>query len=199
MFRGKIMNNKFVSIVIDKEEGSRFLVSDDRSIDTVDLSNDKQTSIARINIKDDITTVCRYENGESKGTISLNIGKEQVKIDSSSNKITYVDNNIRDLARLYSIDLNEGETTDVEKIRGLCKILADIMITTIHLSDYSWGFSKMVINGRKSFEEDFSPSIIIFTGIAAKYIFNKNEKNVFEDGNIGMLLCQEINNYSKNT
>ena len=32
------MNNKFVSIVIDKEEGSRFLVSDDRSIDTVDLS-----------------------------------------------------------------------------------------------------------------------------------------------------------------
>ena len=181
------MNNKFVSIVIDKEEGSRFLVSDDRSIDTVDLSNDKQTSIARINIKDDITTVCRYENGESKGTISLNIGKEQVKIDSSSNKITYVDNNIRDLARLYSIDLNEGET------------LADIMITTIHLSDYSWGFSKMVINGRKSFEEDFSPSIIIFTGIAAKYIFNKNEKNVFEDGNIGMLLCQEINNYSKNT
>ena len=193
------MNNKFVSIVIDKEEGSRFLVSDDRSIDTVDLSNDKQTSIARIDIKDDITTVCRYENGESKGTISLNIGKEQVKIDSSSNKITYVDNNIRDLARLYSIDLNEGETTDVEKIRGLCKILADIMITTIHLSDYSWGFSKMVINGRKSFEEDFSPSIIIFTGIAAKYIFNKNEKNVFEDGNIGMLLCQEINNYSKNT
>ena len=193
------MNNKFVSIVIDKEEGSRFLVSDDRSIDTVDLSNDKQTSIARINIKDDITTVCRYENGESKGTISLNIGKEQVKIDSSSNKITYVDNNIRDLARLYSIDLNEGETTDVEKIRGLCKILADIMITTIHLSYYSWGFSKMVINGRKSFEEDFSPSIIIFTGIAAKYIFNKNEKNVFEDGNIGMLLCQEINNYSKNT
>ena len=193
------MNNKFVSIVIDKEECSRFLVSDDRSIDTVDLSNDKQTSIARINIKDDITTVCRYENGESKGTISLNIGKEQVKIDSSSNKITYVDNNIRDLARLYSIDLNEGETTDVEKIRGLCKILADIMITTIHLSDYSWGFSKMVINGRKSFEEDFSPSIIIFTGIAAKYIFNKNEKNVFEDGNIGMLLCQEINNYSKNT
>ena len=193
------MNNKFVSMVIDKEEGSRFLVSDDRSIDTVDLSNDKQTSIARINIKDDITTVCRYENGESKGTISLNIGKEQVKIDSSSNKITYVDNNIRDLARLYSIDLNEGETTDVEKIRGLCKILADIMITTIHLSDYSWGFSKMVINGRKSFEEDFSPSIIIFTGIAAKYIFNKNEKNVFEDGNIGMLLCQEINNYSKNT
>ena len=193
------MNNKFVSIVIDKEEGSRFLVSDDRSIDTVDLSNDKQTSIARINIKDDITTVCRYENGESKGTISLNIGKEQVKIDSSSNKITYVDNNIRDLARLYSIDLNEGETTDVEKIRGLCKILADIMITTIHLSDYSWGFSKMVINGRKSFEEDFSPSIIIFTGIAAKYIFNKYEKNVFEDGNIGMLLCQEINNYSKNT
>ena len=193
------MNNKFVSIVIDKEEGSRFLASDDRSIDTVDLSNDKQTSIARINIKDDITTVCRYENGESKGTISLNIGKEQVKIDSSSNKITYVDNNIRDLARLYSIDLNEGETTDVEKIRGLCKILADIMITTIHLSDYSWGFSKMVINGRKSFEEDFSPSIIIFTGIAAKYIFNKNEKNVFEDGDIGMLLCQEINNYSKNT
>ena len=193
------MKDKFVNIVIDKNEGSRFLVSDDRSIDTVDLSNDKQTSIARINIKDDITTVCRYENGESKGTISLNIGKEQVKIDSSSNKITYVDNNIRDLARLYSIDLNEGETTDVEKIRGLCKILADIMITTIHLSDYSWGFSKMVINGRKSFEEDFSPSIIIFTGIAAKYIFNKNEKNVFEDGNIGMLLCQEINNYSKNT
>ena len=130
------MNNKFVSIVIDKEEGSRFLVSDDRSIDTVDLSNDKQTSIARINIKDDITTVCRYENGESKGTISLNIGKEQVKIDSSSNKITYVDNNIRDLARLYSINLNEGETTNVEKIRGLCKILANIMITTINMNDY---------------------------------------------------------------
>ena len=74
------MNNKFVSIVIDKEEGSRFLVSDDRSIDTVDLSNDKQTSIARINIKDDITTVCRYENGESKGTISLNIGKDKSKL-----------------------------------------------------------------------------------------------------------------------
>ena len=194
---GRIMNNKFVSIVIDKEEGSRFLVSDDNSINTVDLSNDKQTSIARINIKDDVTTVCLYKNGESKGTISLNIGKEQVKIDSNSNKITYVDDNIRDLSRLYNIDIHEGETIDVEKIKGLCKILANIMITTAHLSDYSWGFSKMIINGKKSFEEDFSPSIIIFTGIAAKYIFNKNQDNVFEDGNIGMLLCQEINNYSK--
>ena len=192
------MNDKFVNIVIDKEEGSRFLVSGDNSIDTVDLSSDKHTSIARINIKDNVTTVCLYKDGESKGTISLNIGKKQVKIDSESKKITYVDNNIRDLARLYSIDLTEGETTDIEKIRGLCKILANIMITAIHLNDYSWGFSKMVIKGKKSFEEDFSPSIIIFTGIAAKYIFDKNEKNAFEEGNIGMLLCQEINNYSKN-
>ena len=133
------MKDKFVNIVIDKNEGSRFLVSEDNSIDTVNLSNDKQISIARINIKDDVTTVCLYENGESKGTISLNIGTKQVKIDSNSNKIIYVDKDIRDLARLYSINLNEGETTNVEKIRGLCKILANIMITTIHMNDYSWG------------------------------------------------------------
>ena len=192
------MKDKFVNIVIDKNEGSRYLVSEDNSIDTVNLSNDKQISIARINIKDDVTTVCLYENGESKGTISLNIGTKQVKIDSNSNKIIYVDKDIRDLARLYSINLNEGETTNVEKIRGLCKILANIMITTIHMNDYSWGFSKMVIKGKKSFEQDFCPNLIIFTGIASKYIFNKNEENVFADGNIGMLLCQEINNYSIN-
>ena len=65
---------------------------------------------------------------------------------------------------------------NVEKIRGLCKILANIMITTIHMNDYSWGFSKMVIKGKKSFEQDFCPNLIIFTGIASKYIFNKNEK-----------------------
>ena len=46
------MKDKFVNIVIDKNEGSRFLVSEDNSIDTVNLSNDKQISIARINIKD---------------------------------------------------------------------------------------------------------------------------------------------------
>lgn len=51
------MKDKFVNIVIDKNEGSRFLVSEDNSIDTVNLSNDKQISIARINIKDDVTTV----------------------------------------------------------------------------------------------------------------------------------------------
>ena len=85
------MKDKFVNIVIDKNEGSRFLISEDNSIDTVNLSNDKQISIARINIKDDVTTVCLYENGESKGTISLNIGTKQVKIDSNSNKIIYVD------------------------------------------------------------------------------------------------------------
>ena len=78
------------------------------------------------------------------------------------------------------------------------QILANIMITTIHMNDYSWGFSKMVIKGKKSFEQDFCPNLIIFTGIASKYIFNKNEENVFADGNIGMLLCQEINNYSIN-
>lgn len=192
------MEDKFVNIVIDKNQGSRFLVSQDNSIDTVNLSNDKQISIARINIKDDVTTVCLYKNGKSKGTISLNIGIKQVEIDSNSNKIIYVDNNIRDLARLYSINLTKGETTNVEKMRTLCKILADIMITTIHMNDYSWGFSKMIINGKKSFEQDFSPNLIIFTGIASKYIFNKNDKDVFADGNIGMLLCQEINNYSIN-
>ena len=68
------------------------------------------------------------------------------------------------------------------------------MITTIHLNDYSWGFSKMVINGGKSFEEDFSPNIIIFTGIASKYIFADKQEDVFMDGNLGMLLYQEINN-----
>lgn len=191
---GKIMDEKFVNMIIDKSKGSRFLVSD-KSIDTINLSSDRQTSIARINIKDSITTVCLYQNGKSKGTISLNIGVDQVKIDSNSNTITYLNNDIRDLARLYNINLQEGEITDVDKIRGLCKILADIMITTIHLNDYSWGFSKMVINGRKSFEEDFSPSIIIFTGIASKYIFDENQENVFADGNLGMLLYQEINNY----
>ena len=193
---GKIMNEKFVNMVIDKSEGSRFLVSD-KSIDTINLSNlssDRQTSIARINIKDEVTTVCLYQNGKSKGTISLNIGVDQVKIDSNSNTITYLNNDIRDLARLYNINLQEGEITDVDKIRGLCKILADIMITTIHLNDYSWGFSKMVINGGKSFEEDFSPNIIIFTGIASKYIFADKQEDAFIDGNLGMLLYQEINN-----
>jgi len=187
------MNEKFVNMVIDKSEGSRFLVSD-KSIDTINLSSDRQTSIARINIKDEVTTVCLYQNGKSKGTISLNIGVDQVKIDSNSNTITYLNNDIRDLARLYNINLQEGEITDVDKIRGLCKILADIMITTIHLNDYSWGFSKMVINGGKSFEADFSPNIIIFTGIASKYIFADKQEDVFMDGNLGMLLYQEINN-----
>ena len=193
---GKNMDEKFVNIVIDKDKGSRFLVSEDNSIDTIGLSNDRQTSIARINIKDEVTTVCLYHNGESKGTISLNIGKNQVKIDSNSKVITHLDNGIRDLARLYSIDLQEGEVTDVKKIKELCRILANVMITTIHLNDYSWGFSKMVINGRRSIEEDFSPNIIIFTGIASKYIFDDKEEDAFMDGNIGMLLYQAINDYN---
>ena len=54
----------------------------------------------------------------------------------------------------------------------------------------------MVINGRKSFEEDFTPNIIIFTGIASIYIFADNQKDAFIDGNLGMLLYQEINNYN---
>lgn len=183
-----------VNMVIDKSKGSKFLVSDE-SIDVVNLSKDRETSIARINIKDEVTTVCLYQNGKSKGIISLNIGVDKVKIDSNNNTITYLDKDIKDLARLYDINLQEGEITDIDKIRYLCKILAHIMITAIHLSDYSWGVSKMVINGKKSFEGDFLPKIIIFTGIASKYIFTDKKEDVFVDGNLGMLLYQEINNY----
>lgn len=191
---GDVMKGDEVTILLDRIESVKTFLNKGCDVDKV--IKDKNLSAARVNIKDNITKICVYEKGNLKQEIDVSIGLEEFKIDDD-NKIVYINEEIRDLGRLYGLNLTVGDTVDVNKVRGLCKILVKVITAAINLNDYSWGFSRLIVGGNELFENDYRPNKIIITGFTSDDIVEDNQyDNLFKNKNIAPILYQEINNYS---
>lgn len=188
------MKYENVNVLVDITKSMKTFLSNKQDMDQ--MIRDKNMSIARLNIYDDITKICVYEKGILKQEVCIGIGKNQVKIDKD-NKISYISNDIRDLGRLYGFNLSIGDEINIDEIRGLCKILANVIKASINLNDYSWGFSKLIVGGKELLENDYRPNKIIITGFSSNEVLNQSDSEVFENGNIASLLYEEISNYNE--
>lgn len=159
-----------------------------------ELSKSYGKSIVNIDIGGGTSNISYFKNGDLKGVACLDIGGRLIKADSNSGKITYVYKKIKELAKENGIDIEESENIDVSKLKIIARLMTEILAASLNLVNKPNIFNRMLTNNGKtiSFEDDHSIEGITFSGGVGECIYHK-KKEIFEYGDIGILLAEAIN------
>ncbi|MCR8843523.1 ethanolamine ammonia-lyase reactivating factor EutA [Paenibacillus sp. SC116] len=153
-------------------------------------SKDRSTSIVNIDIGGGTSNLALFASGDLLDTGCLDIGGRLIKVDQNSHEITYIAPKIKQLAERRGIKLALGQRVtpvDLEPIIGEMVKLLEESVGLRPLSDF---YDTIVTN--KGLKLDRNIASISFSGGVADYIYNEAAGDVFQYGDIGILLGRAI-------
>ncbi|TVX92468.1 ethanolamine ammonia-lyase reactivating factor EutA [Paenibacillus agilis] len=153
-------------------------------------SKDRSTSIVNIDIGGGTSNLALFASGDLLDTGCLDIGGRLIKVDQNSHEITYIAPKIKQLAERRGIALALGQRVtpvDLEPIIGEMVKLLEESVGLRPLSDF---YDTIVTN--KGLKLDRNIASISFSGGVADYIYNDATGDVFQYGDIGILLGRAI-------
>lgn len=154
------------------------------------MSEEKRTIAANIDIGGGTSNIACFEKGKLKGTSCLDIGGRLIKIEDK--KITYIYPKIKELAKQNGIDLQVGEVADILKLKEVCNLMADQLAMALHLKEKDSFHSYLYTNDGKAISDSLKIEAITFSGGVADYVYNKEDNDLFQYGDIGILLGQSV-------
>lgn len=155
------------------------------------ISKEKMCTVVNIDIGGGTSNLVVFRHGETVDTGCLDIGGRLIKVDKESKKILYIAPKIKKLASSIGININEGETADINKIRPIVKEMAKLMAESVGLLPKTDMYEMIITNkGIKNYNIDY----ITFSGGVADYIYGNDHSDYFKYGDIGVLLGEEIKN-----
>ncbi|MBD8498557.1 ethanolamine ammonia-lyase reactivating factor EutA [Paenibacillus arenosi] len=153
-------------------------------------SKDRSTSIVNIDIGGGTSNLAVFASGDLLDTGCLDIGGRLIKVDQNSHEITYIAPKIKQLAERRGIALALGQRVtpaDLEPIIGEMVKLLEESVGIRPLGDF---YDTIVTN--KGLKLDRNIASISFSGGVADYIYNEATGDVFQYGDIGILLGRAI-------
>ncbi|UHA72520.1 ethanolamine ammonia-lyase reactivating factor EutA [Paenibacillus sp. 481] len=153
-------------------------------------SKEHSTSIVNIDIGGGTSNLALFANGELLDTGCLDIGGRLIRVDQGSHQITYIAPKIKQLAARRGLALTVGQhvtPADLEPIIGEMVKLLEESVGLRPLSDY---YDTIVTN--KGLRLDQAIACISFSGGVADYIYEEAADDVFQYGDIGILLGRAI-------
>ncbi|WP_028596403.1 ethanolamine ammonia-lyase reactivating factor EutA [Paenibacillus assamensis] len=153
-------------------------------------SKDRSTSIVNIDIGGGTSNLALFASGDLLDTGCLDIGGRLIKVDQNSHEITYIAPKIKQLAERRGIPLALGQRVtpvDLEPIIGEMVKLLEESVGIRPLGDF---YDTIVTN--KGLKLDRNIASISFSGGVADYIYNESTGDVFQYGDIGILLGRAI-------
>ncbi len=154
------------------------------------ISDEENAYVVNIDIGGGTSNIALFKNGELVDTGCLDIGGRLIKVDRDSKKITYVYPKIKKLAESIEIEIEAGQTAEVEKIRKIAARMAEIMEESISVKERSSMYDEMLTN--KGIKDGYKIEYITFSGGVADYIYHDEYSDPFKYGDIGVILGQEI-------
>ena len=154
------------------------------------LSKDTESIVANLDIGGGTTNICFFENGHMLDTACLDIGGRLVRIQDGI--LTYVAPKIRWLSDKLKLDIREGKPAEESQLRILTDAMAEILAQSVGIKKTS-GTGQELLEHMKTnhlISCEKKPEIITFSGgVAACF---GEEKDIFQYGDIGVLLAQSI-------
>lgn len=156
------------------------------------ISKDNKITAANLDVGGGTTNIAVFEKGILKGTSCLDIGGRLIKIENG--KISYIFPSIKKLAEAHDIYINVGDQADEKKLYWVCELMADQLAQAIHRKDMDEYHLGLYTNAGKPLPENPVITAVTYSGGVAAVYYNGEPDNVFEYGDIGVLLARAIKN-----
>ncbi|MEM1485465.1 ethanolamine ammonia-lyase reactivating factor EutA [Oscillospiraceae bacterium PP1C4] len=161
-----------------------------RGAGTDKLSKELRKTVANLDVGGGTSNIAIYANGQLKGVTCLDVGGRLIKVQNG--KITYVFHKIAALARENGISIAEGDVADIQKLRKICTLMADLLAQSLYLAPHSGYYPHIFTNDGKELPSDPPIQAVTFSGGVADYVYNPADADVFRFGDVGILLGEEI-------
>ena len=97
-----------------------------------DLSQKTGKRVVNLDIGGGTTNICVFENGNMVDTACLDIGGRLIRV--KDGRVTYMAPKLQWLCGRLEIDLAEGGTAELEKLRRLTAAMAELLAEAVHLA-----------------------------------------------------------------
>lgn len=155
------------------------------------LSKELDSAVVNIDVGGGTSNLSAFDRGRLLGVSCLDIGGRLVKIDKRTEKITYISQKIKTLARLHGILFSDGETANINKLQELCGVMSDMLFAALGVCKKPPLYNEMFTENCTPPEFTKPPAYVCFSGGVADCIYNDNAE-VLKYGDIGILLGREI-------
>ncbi len=154
------------------------------------LSEENRNIVANLDIGGGTTNISVFRRGSLYAVCCLDVGGRLIKIEEG--KITYIYSRLKELARKSGITLEIGEAAEEEKLREVCKLMAEQIKEALHFSERAGQIVVPYTNDGKGLPNGLEIDALTFSGGVAGYVYEPEEEDLFRYGDIGVLLGQEI-------
>ncbi|MGM1045456.1 MAG: ethanolamine ammonia-lyase reactivating factor EutA [Bacillota bacterium] len=153
-------------------------------------SKEHSTSIVNIDIGGGTSNLALFANGELLDTGCLDIGGRLIKVDQGTHEITYVAPKIKKLAERRGLKLALGQRVTPVDLEPIIAEMVKLLEESVGLLPPSDFYDTIVTN--KGLKLNRSIPCISFSGGVADYIYQEASGDVFQYGDIGILLGRAI-------
>lgn len=156
------------------------------------LSDKENITIANLDIGGGTTNTGVFHVGEPIDTACFDIGGRLIIIDESKT-ITYISEKVQELCNYHGIDLKVGQKADLDKLKAICQVMANVLLSSVHLKEEDKSLDLAISPKGKKLRNDYKIDKISFTGGVSQYIYNPSkDTDYFIYNDIGPLLGQII-------
>ncbi|KGF11077.1 ethanolamine ammonia-lyase [Tissierellia bacterium S5-A11] len=156
------------------------------------LSDKENITIANLDIGGGTTNTGVFHVGEPIDTACFDIGGRLIIIDESKT-ITYISEKVQELCSYHGIDLKVGQKADLDKLKAICQVMANVLLSSVHLKEEDKSLDLAISPKGKKLRNDYKIDKISFTGGVSQYIYNPSkDTDYFIYNDIGPLLGQII-------
>ncbi|KKO51739.1 ethanolamine ammonia-lyase reactivating factor EutA [Paenibacillus sp. DMB20] len=153
-------------------------------------SKEHATSIVNIDIGGGTSNLALFSEGELLDTGCLDIGGRLIKVDRESHEITYIAPKIKQLAERRGLELALGQRVTPADLTPMIGEMVKLLEESVGLRTPGDFYDTIVTN--KGLKLDRVIPCISFSGGVADYIYQESTGDVFQYGDIGILLGRAI-------
>lgn len=153
-------------------------------------SKEHSTSIVNIDIGGGTSNLALFDNGDLIDTGCLDIGGRLIKVDQVTHEVTYIAPKIKQLAAQRGIELALGQRVNPSDLEPIIGEMVKLLEESVGLSQAGDFYDTIITN--KGLKLERSIPCISFSGGVADYIYQEASGDVFQYGDIGILLGRAI-------
>ncbi|MCI9479647.1 MAG: ethanolamine ammonia-lyase reactivating factor EutA [Lachnospiraceae bacterium] len=157
------------------------------------LSEEHRQAVANIDIGGGTSNIALFRKGSLKGTSCLDIGGRLIKIENG--RIHYIYSKILRLAQAHGITIREGDRAEESTLYRICQIMADQLAMAVHAMEADSLHQELYTNEGKPLTKEPQVQALTYSGGVASCYYNGEPDNVFEYGDIGVLLARAVRNH----
>ena len=153
-------------------------------------SKEHSTSIVNIDIGGGTSNLALFAAGELLDTGCLDIGGRLIKVDQRTREVTYIAPKIKQLAERRGIALALGQQVTPAALEPIIGEMVKLLEESVGLRPPGDFYDTIVTN--KGLKLDRNIPCISFSGGVADYVYQEAAGDVFQYGDIGILLGRAI-------